>query len=128
VGLPDQTQESCLLDTGSNNSTLNEQLFDKFLKQGAILGTKTHGGFAAGGSFSNRTGYLSELTVLSFVHRTLRVDRDPTSAIGLRYLSRYKVRFDFPRSRVFFEPQARYSIPDPIATSGLSIVQNNGQK
>src|SRR5581483_891655 len=72
--------------------------------------------------------YVNELHLDSFSQRSIRLDRDPFSVLGVRYLSRYNVRLDFIGGKAYFAAGHRLHVPEPTATSGLAILQMNGEK
>jgi predicted metalloprotease with PDZ domain len=79
-------------------------------------------------AFRAKTGYVTTLKLETFSHANIRLDRDPFSALGMRFLSRYNVRLDFVGSRAYFLAGNRFAAPEPVATSGLAILQMNGEK
>src|SRR5690606_22626770 len=85
-------------------------------------------GVTVAGELHGRSGYVSKLGLGQFANSGIRIDRDALSALGLRFLSRYILRIDFPGRRLFLLPGKRCHTADPIATSGLSVVQIDGKK
>jgi hypothetical protein len=95
-------------------------LFDKLLERDELVPAINQRGFAIGGVVEWETGYVSELQI--------RIDRDELSAVGLRYLARFLVRLDFPNAKAYFTRNNRTDVQDPTATSGMTILQRDGQK
>jgi hypothetical protein len=125
---PSSRAEQFVIDTGANASTLRSDVFDELIKKGDIHPATNHSGVAMAGTFRAQSGYANEIQLESFTHRNIRLDRDPFSALGIRYLSRYKVRLDFTGGKAYFAASSRFAVPDPIGTSGLAILQMNGEK
>jgi hypothetical protein len=49
------------------------------------------------------------------------------SLVGLGYLSRYTVTFDFPRRVMYLKKGKRFAAPDSWDTTGLSLKQTGGK-
>lgn len=128
LALSGSEPEKFVIDTGANASTLRSSVFDELVKNGDIAPSIAHNGIAMAGTFRAQSGYVNQLQLDSFTHRNIRLDRDPFSALGIRYLSRYKVRLDFAGSKASFLAGGRIDSPEPTATSGLGILQMNGKK
>jgi hypothetical protein len=126
--LPSSKPQQFLIDTGSNASTLEANEFDGLFRDGLINAGTSHNVTAAAGTFRGQSGYIAELKIGDHSHQNLRIDRDPFSALGLRYLARYKLQLDSPTGVAYFVPGSRFSNPEPTATSGLSIIQVEGEK
>jgi hypothetical protein len=126
--LPGERPEQFMLNTGSNTSTLRDGRFEELFQHGLLIASMPYSGYATAGTLRGQTGYVSTLRLEPYSHENIRMDRDPFSAIGVRYLSRYKCRLDFPNNVAYFERGSRFSFSDPVATSGLSILQINGEK
>jgi hypothetical protein len=120
--------EQFIIDTGANASTLRGQIFDELIQRGAIDSAVSHHAVAMAGTIGAKSGYVRELRLGQFAHSTIRLDRDQFSVLGARYLSRYKVHLDFNGGIAIFAAGTRCNDPDPIATSGLGILQVEGEK
>ena len=128
VTLPGGKPEAFLIDTGANASTLRDSCFDELVEQRSLVAAGLVIGYAAAGTFHGQIGFVNELKLDGYSHRGSRLDRDPASALGIRYLSRYKVRLDLPGGNAYFAPGKRFAAPEPTATSGMSVLQVNGEK
>jgi PDZ domain/Aspartyl protease len=110
-----------VLDTGANSSYLNDRLFDALLGEGYLQPSLAHSVAAVGGEIRAAAGYLSQLRVGKFAHERIHIDRDAMSGLGLMYLSRYQLQFDFPNQTLYLREGANFSRPDPIGASGMSV-------
>ena len=126
--LPGSKVENFVIDTGAISSTLRSNVFDELVRNSHMQLAISHYGVAMAGTFRTQSGYVSELKLESFIHRNMKLDRDPFSVLGMRYLSRYNVRIDFAAAKAYFSSGSRITKPEPIATSGLAILQMNGEK
>jgi hypothetical protein len=66
------------------------------------------------------------LRVADFEHDDLLIREGPANALGLNYLSRFIVTFDFPNDQVYLEKGARFEVPTQVASSGLHVVRTGG--
>lgn len=109
------------IDTGAQGNSLNPELFDRLvekqqLRSGGPFTSVTVAGMVQGGR-----GYLDHLTIGPIHHEGLRTSRVAPSSVGLRYLSRYRVTFDFPDRSVYLSPGEEHSKPEPHASCGMSL-------
>ena len=117
------------IDTGFNGTLqVDSRSFDE-LDNGGRIGLRSEAMFSsAGGTHSHLTGRLDSLTVGEFTHRDLIVDRHSRSnVVGLRYLKRFLVTFDFPRNVVYLKPGKGFDQLDEWNLSGLHIWRVNGE-
>jgi hypothetical protein len=115
------TRELFLIDTGAQGNSLESARFDQLLDRGFIqLGSSFVSLTAAGEARGNR-GRLSNLSVGLFSHENLRFSRTNVSSLGLRFLSRYVVTFDFPEGIAYLRNGANSTRPEPRATSGMTL-------
>ena len=54
------------------------------------------------------------------------LSRINVNSVGLRFLSRFVVTFDFPEATVYLQPGEQFERPEPSATSGLTLLWKNG--
>jgi hypothetical protein len=62
-----------------------------------------------------------------FQHESLKMASAVGSALGNRYLSRYRAVFDFPGRTIYLKKGSRYSEPDRDDASGLAVIRQNGE-
>jgi predicted aspartyl protease len=151
-------REKCLVDTGSmSRVTLRADLFDFLHDVGSITRLREIARVTANGTVQVQEGILDRIRLGDWEHSNVVVSRGTTfSIVGLKYLNRYTVTFDFPGRRLFLKPgkyfaeksrrtclgvggywrdeklRLKYVIPDsPAAQAGLQpddIIESvNGQ-
>ncbi len=128
VVLPGERRQPYLIDTGANITTVRKDIYESLLKDELLKPGDGQKSWTVNGEVENRIGYVDRLSFGPFSHRNLRLDQDPMSALGLNYLSRYRLRCDFPNSGLILEKGERYAKPEPNATSGMAILQVDGRK
>jgi len=111
-----------IIDTGSNSTCLEKELFDVLAKAGAIDVGGTHSVMTASGEVGSRSGLLRELAMGPFTHSDTLCDRDRLGLLGLKYLSRFHVTMDFPAKTAYFREGSRYAEADPRGVTGLRPV------
>lgn len=113
--------ERFLMDTGAQGNSLDADLFDQFLSQGAIKLGKTSTAYTIAGKVQGERGEINGFSVGPFLHDALRFSRLNVSSLGIRYFSRFRVTFDFPGKAVYLQKGAHYTRAEPCATSGLTL-------
>jgi hypothetical protein len=126
--LPGATHEWFLLDTGSTSKTLRAVVFDRLVDlQHLTLGTQSTVATVSG-NVTVSTGQLSQLGVGSFFHQRVVVGRDASeSSLGIDYLSRFLVTFDFPRQMVYLSASKRHASPDDSRIIGFTLTTEDGE-
>jgi hypothetical protein len=74
-----------------------------------------------------RSGLLHTAQLGKFLHRDVLVNEGPMSILGLSFLARYDITFDFPRALAYFKRGADFAAPDRLGTSGIAITPVNGR-
>ena len=119
--ITEDVAENLLVDTGAQGNSLRADLFDQLIDSDQIrLGSQFTSNTVAGQVSGNR-GTLRQVTIGPFEQRDLRVSRLNISSIGLRYLSRFQIIFDFPAKSAYLKRSRDYSKPEPRATSGMTL-------
>ena len=77
--------------------------------------------------WSGERGRVTRTSLGSFVHRSLHFDTGTHNALGLWYLSRFKVVLDFPGSAIYLKRGKRFGEPDRDDMSGMWIIKRNGR-
>lgn len=119
-------REKFLIDTGAHANALATEVFDKLVERQLIRPGTPFASVTAAGEIRGRAGRLTSLSVGQFMHQNLRFERANPSAFGLRYLSRFELTLDFPGETAYLRKGARYSKPDPPATSGMTLRRIEG--
>jgi len=126
--LPGSRRELFSLDSGANVSTIRKEIFDALSIESELTPFGVGSAATGGGVVHSTKAIVASLELPPFRHQNLRVDRDLRNAIGLAYLSRYKVQLDLPRGRAYFWPGSRFGALDGMATSGMSLIHSDGRK
>lgn len=121
-------RELFVLDSGANVSTVREELFDILEREGILSEGASQTAVTGTGVVRDLTGYVSHVEAGSLQLNQVRMDRDPYSVLGLRHLSRFVVRLDPKNCQCNIEAGARFSLPEPTATSGMGVIVLDGQK
>lgn len=113
-----------IVDTGADKSHLIRDAFDALAQSGELLLSGVSSGVTLGGSIQSTIGFVKSLAVATNRHAGLRLDRDDeVNGLGLQYLARYRLRFDFNRRLLYLNPGAQFDRPQPVGTSGLALVR-----
>lgn len=124
----DQIQERVILDTGTNgNGRLGTELFNQLLEQKALQVCKTSVHATVSGIQKRRTGRVDSVNLRSFQHKSLIWSESNLTMLGLGYLSRYVVTFDFPNRRMFIKQGTRFNHQERRDLSGLHLLRKNGK-
>ncbi|WP_010585905.1 aspartyl protease family protein [Schlesneria paludicola] len=113
--------ERFLIDTGAQGNSLNPELFDRLVEKQHLRAGGPFSSVTVAGPVQGGRGYLDHLAIGPIHHEGLRMSRVGPSSIGLRYLSRYRVTFDFPDRAVYLRTGADHAKPEPHASCGMSL-------
>lgn len=129
-----------ILDTGGGcQLAIPQSIFSKCRSRGGVLEAGTTVATSKNGTFRSRIGALNipfcaggyrhiGLAVMDLPEPDLPPDLFPSSLIGLEYLSRYTVTFDFPGSAVYLKPGNDFNILDPpLDLMGLRLSRSEGR-
>ena len=112
-----------LLDTGFNgHAAINRRDFTTLVTRGRLAPAGAQSFRTAAGNLRSRHGVFDgALSLGRHTHSALAVvelpdDGLPFCLLGLDYLSRYVVTFDFPRNRVYLKPGAQFGTLRPATT------------
>jgi hypothetical protein len=94
--LGDQASDRFLIDTGTQGNSLEATVFDELREQDFVQPERGFANVTLAGELRGRRGKLDRLTVGPFTREGLRVSRINFSSVGLHYLSRFRITFDFP--------------------------------
>jgi hypothetical protein len=70
---------------------------------------------------------LDSLSVGPFNHKDLMLSRTESSVLGMPFLAQYKITFDFPERRVWFDPSERHGHSPGFDLSGLWLMSSGGE-
>jgi Aspartyl protease/PDZ domain len=121
-------ETDCRIDTGANPSCLDIFTFNSLQENRKLrLFATPHRVLTAVGTVSRESGLVETISIGSESHQWMRVDAATTSLIGLQFLSRYTITLDFPDKVMYLKPGRHYADAYCLATSGLDVLQINGQ-
>ena len=116
-----------LVDTGyGDTGTLSEKVFDHLLKQKGLKTVETTLVGKTSGSFHSLVTRMDEFTLGDRTYKGLIFDKgQKASVLGLGFLSRHKVTFDFPNSKLYLKKGGNYDKPDENDMSGLHLLKKD---
>ena len=120
--LPDGSQERATVDTGMLSSALalDANVYARLMQTGSITHIRAMLGATLSGSPFFQTGLMSQCALGGFAHHCMLVDQHPAgTALGLSYLARYVVTFDFPNGRMFLKPSPLFAVSEAELTLRL---------
>ncbi len=120
-------QEQFLIDTGAQGNSLAMDVFDELFDQGRIRLGASFASTTIAGDTRGERGRLDHVTFGPLTHKELRFSRVRMSSLGLRFLSRYRVLFDFPGKCLYLQPGLQFEKSEPRATSGLMLKWIDGE-
>ncbi len=117
-----------LLDTGADSSgAIGTQLFDDLRKseESQVCGATLLS--SVSGVTRRREAKVASLKLGEFRHESLIMTESDHTLLGLGYLSRYVVTFDFPSRVMYLQQGARFAVPDRHDLSGLHLLRVGGK-
>jgi hypothetical protein len=122
----DNINVNFVIDTGSNSTgALAGDIFEKIISEKKPKTSETL--FAtASGVIRNRECRLDNLSVGSFEYEKLIFSEANWSHLGLLFLSRHTVTFDFPNSRIYLKRGNQFEKEDETDMSGLHLLRISG--
>ena len=128
--IADNGFHSVMIDTGFNGSlALEPGLFGSLMKSRQI--ELRDGGRAInlndGRSVKLRRGILSSVTIGRFQICNVNVTEAPSNTMGLAFLERFVVEFDFPKRRIFLDRNNLTYLPELRTLCGFSVTRINRQ-
>lgn len=119
---------SLLLDTGNTSRVmLSERAFSALCRAGKATIYARSNATSLFGPVKSSLGVVDEFALGSYTHQNLAVETFLTDGVGLGYLSRYIVTFDFPGNMVYFRKGRAFGKVDRFDQSGLVIIKTDGQ-
>ncbi len=119
-----------MIDTGRGgyvSGDLDAKLCERLMQVRKIR--KVSKGFYTtfAGTSADQTIALNEFGLGPFTHHQLYFCSKRMNILGLNYLSRYIVTFDFPNQKMYLKKGKRFDQPDLRDQSGLHILRIDGQ-
>jgi hypothetical protein len=117
------------LDTGLVASgRLAHPVFDAFVTNGSLTRLAHEHFVSLAETRRVRFGTLDAIQIGANTHRELDFsDGGPISALGIAFLSRYVVTFDFPRQTLYLKKGHRFDVPERRNLSGMCLTASEGQ-
>jgi hypothetical protein len=115
-----------ILDTGMvgyGSGALKAEVFQSVSNNGKLRPLKMSFDESVGGKSAQRNGRIESLALGDFNHRDLIFAKRKENLLGLNYLSRFVVTFDFPNRTVYLKRSTRFDASDAQDRSGLHIVR-----
>ena len=118
---------ACVATDQEVDVSLNRIAFDLLLERNRIDSTGTIPSTTAGGERKCQSGTLRELNLGKFQHTNLEVQCMAVNGLGLGFLSRYLVTFDFPRQAMYLKPGRDFNRPRNRDYLGLIIIRRDNK-
>ena len=110
---------------GGNSIELEHKLLAEALKVEGNAELPNEKFFSRSGLQSIQTVQLGSVQLGAHRHEDVLAGSSEKNTLGLSYLSRYLVTFDFPRGKMFLKRGANYDIPDaPMRMNEIELTRN----
>ncbi len=122
--------EKFRLDTargGFGSGELRTALLEALVAKGKFKVAGEANATGVKGSLVNRVGKLDGFTLGRHTHRGLYFGESERNLLGLGYLSRFVVTFDFPGGRMYLAKGRHCDRPDALDMSGLHLLRIDGK-
>jgi hypothetical protein len=119
-------KERFILDSGMvgyGTGALKGDLFESLTRDAKLHPLKMSLDESAAGKSAQRNGRVEFLSFGEFNHSDLIFAKQSENLLGINYLARYIVTFDFPSQTVYFKKGNRVNAADQQDRSGLHIVR-----
>ena len=117
-----------LIDTGNVGEIyLNSKLFNRLSLRGRIVLKAVSRGAEIGKEIVIRTGVLDSLEFGDYRINNVRVCEGTENSVGLNFLSRFDVEFDFPNRTAYFKPGQQVNSPDRWNRAGFGVRRIKGK-
>lgn len=124
----EDTRRPFLIDTAFNaTGSLSQAVRDELVTASQFSRIGLSRAAVMGGEIRVLEGRLATFSLGPFQHQNLVFLSGRYNTLGLGYLCRYRVTFDFPADRIYLEKGALFSRPDNADMSGLHLVRRSGR-
>lgn len=123
-------EEQFMIDTGKGgyeSGTLDAKLCDHLMREKKIEKVSKGYYVSASGISEDQKLAINIFCLGPFKHHRLYFGSSPRNILGLAYLSRYIVTFDFPKQTMYLKKGKRFDQPDARDQSGLHMLRIDGQ-
>ncbi len=119
----DGTKVDFVIDTGCNTTgSLDSKIFEEILSKKEIKTSEALSATASG-IVRSREARIGNLSIGSFEYEDLIFGEGNWSYLGLSFLSRHIVTFDFPNSRIYLKKGKEFKKVDEKDMSGLHLLR-----
>ncbi len=124
--ISDSINADFVIDTGSNSTgALSNDIFEKITSEKKPKTSESL--FAtASGVIRKRECRIDSISVGSFEYKQLIFSEANWSHLGLSFLSRHIVTFDFPNNRIYLKKGIQFKRKDETDMSGLHLLRISG--
>jgi hypothetical protein len=127
ANMPDGIKVGFIIDTGDDSTgVLDSRIFEAMISKRQIKTCETLAATGAG-AIRQREARIGNLSIGSFEYQNLIFAEAITCSLGLPFLSRHKVTFDFPNGRVYFKKGREFNKIDETDMSGLHLLRISGK-
>jgi len=111
------------IDTGSNTTgTLDGRIFEEILSKENLTTSETLASTPSG-LVKSKTARIENLSIGSFKYHDLIFSEGDVNNLGLNFLSRHLVTFDFPNNRIYLKKGKEFLKMDESDMSGLHLLR-----
>jgi hypothetical protein len=111
IGIPNEGFPSFTIDTGNSGSfSLERKLFERLVQIGRIVLQRDGTAAEVGGIRVARRGILDRIEFGGRQFCNVRVNEHLRNMVGLRFLEKYDIEFDFPNQIAYFRPNGQIEL------------------
>jgi len=111
------------IDTGSNaTGNLDRRIFEKILSKKNLITSETLASTPSG-LVKSKAARIDRLSIGSFEYQDLIFREDDVNNLGLDFLSRHLVTFDFPNNKIYLKKGKEFLKMDKSDMSGLHLLR-----
>ena len=115
-------------DTGlATWNCCRDDVFSALNASGAVHDVRPGYRLVNSGGIVRKRWRVDQMKLGQFAHRNVGFVSAQTNALGLFYLSRYLVTFDFPGGALYMKDGKLYDRAEPFDMSGLHIIKRHGE-
>lgn len=127
VGIGEYSFEVDTGMVGVSSIGVDNKAFERLLSNREAIPMSGGRSTSFGKTSTYRNARLHGLALGDFLHHDVLVSGMNGNRVGLGYLSRYIVTFDFPRRMIYLKPGLSFNEPFRSDLSGLHILRPNGK-
>jgi len=111
------------IDTGSiATGTLDRRIFEEILSKENLITSETLASTASG-LVKSKTARIDRLSIGSFEYQDLIFSEGDVNNLGLDFLSRHLITFDFPNNKIYLKEGKEFLKMDESDMSGLHLLR-----